>query len=158
MTVRVGEHDRLRDENEFSVESEQVITHEDHRGPNGFSNDVCLIKVPSLMEAKGCSGCFSRACLPARNYTHGEACHASGWGYAEDDARPARLREVGVRLLSHEYCLEHSDYRPDQLESDTEVCIGRVNHQGGPIIMTSSTCRGDSGTLVSFALISKWVV
>ena len=103
------------------------IIHEDFPGANEWANDVCLIKVPDLEDD------FVPACLPSRDFTHGEACFASGWGvigmvvgancdflsFKHFSKLPFQdvstmqtsgldLREIGVNLMSHDYCIEHS--------------------------------------------------
>ena len=65
-------------------------------------------------------------CLPENNFEHGEACFVSGWGALEVNAAgPDVLHEVGINLMSEDYCLNNSDYNPNELQYPLEFCAGK---------------------------------
>ena len=53
VTVHVGDWNRNgQDIGEFSVQAQEVIIHENYGAVNGISNDVCLLRVPTLSSLK----------------------------------------------------------------------------------------------------------
>ena len=53
LTVHVGDWNRNGiDIGEFSVQAQEMIMHENYGAVNGISNDICLLKVPTLMNQK----------------------------------------------------------------------------------------------------------
>ena len=53
LTVHVGDWNRWAgDIGEFSVQAQEMIMHENYGAVNGISNDICLLKVPTLMNQK----------------------------------------------------------------------------------------------------------
>ena len=52
-------------------------------GPNGISNDICLVRVPSIQENRPPSchlgECYDAICLPDSEPVHGQACHLAGF-------------------------------------------------------------------------------
>ena len=129
--------------------------HPDFPGWNNIGNDVCLLKVPSLSSAApasctagGTNRCFASACLPAEDFSHGEACWVTGWGATSWDGDVADyLQSVGVNLFSKEYCDEFSkaDF-PEGIMHDVEICAGIPdNDKNGLMDMGKDGCSGDSG-------------
>lgn len=133
--------------------AEDIFIHPSYPGANGISNDICLLKVPSLAEAAplscnsgGVNSCFASACLPAENFSHGEACWVSGWGHTSSggDFTSQFLRSVGVNLFSEEYCTENT--WTTGIEHDVEICAGTPDKdQNGLIDAGKDGCQGDSG-------------
>ena len=53
LTVHVGDWNRWAgDIGEFSVQAQEMIMHENYGDVNGISNDICLLKVPTLSDQK----------------------------------------------------------------------------------------------------------
>ena len=114
-------------------EAEEIFMHPSYPGWNGVGNDICLLKVPSLADsaptscnAGGTNSCFASACLPAENFSHGEACWASGWGVTSFNGDISTfLRSVGVNLFSKEYCNENSVPEvTERIMHEVEICAG----------------------------------
>ena len=121
VSMSFGQHNRNNhhEAGEFTLEIEpadfasHVFIHDlyaDHSdGPQNF--DVCLLKatVPDMFaigNSLGCGdGCMNAACLPAEPGAHGDACWVAGWGTTSSGGTTATiLQEVGVNLLSDDYC------------------------------------------------------
>ena len=53
LTVYVGDWNRNGlDIGEFSVQAQDMIIHENYGAVNGIANDICLLKVPTLVDQK----------------------------------------------------------------------------------------------------------
>ena len=122
-----GQHDRENDQEagEFNLTiepadfSSHVFIHDsytDHSDGSGNNFDVCLLKatVPDLFAIGNrhrCGdGCMNAACLPTKPGAHGDACWVAGWGKTSfAGSTAAILQEVGVNLLSDDYCKDKSD-------------------------------------------------
>ena len=136
-------------------QAEEIIMHPSYPGWNGVGNDICLLKVPSLADsaptscnAGGTNSCFASACLPAENFSHGEACWASGWGVTSFNGDISTfLRSVGVNLFSEEYCNENSVPEvTERIMHEVEICAGiHDKDNNGLIDMGKDACQGDSG-------------
>ena len=141
-------------------QAENVIKHPNYPGPNDVSNDICILKVPSLSESAPPScfsdgvndfivnKCYASACLPAENFSHGEACWVSGWGTIEEEGDiPTFLQSVGINLFSKQYCIEHSTGQASGgLDHEVEICGGVPdNDENGLIDGGKDACQGDSG-------------
>ena len=60
---------RPTENNEFIVTAQEMIMHEYYGADNSISNDVCLLRTPTLSEnkPKKCNGCYAAICLPKEN-------------------------------------------------------------------------------------------
>ena len=121
-----GQHDRTNHQETgaftLTIEpadfSSHVFIHDsytDHSDGSETNFDVCLLNptVPDLFatgNSYGCGdGCMNAACLPANPGSHGDACWVAGWGRTSYGGSTATiLQEVGVNLLSDDYCKEKS--------------------------------------------------
>ena len=117
-----GQHNRAnhQEAGEFTLAiepadfSSHVFIHDsytDHSDGSGQNFDVCLLKatVPDMFaigNSLGCGdGCMNAACLPTVPGAHGDACWVAGWGTTSSGGSTATiLQEVGVNLLSDDYC------------------------------------------------------
>ena len=117
-----GQHDRTnhQEAGEFTLTIEpddfpsHVFIHDsyaDHSDGSANNFDVCLLNatVPDLFatgNSHGCAdGCMNAACLPTDPGSHGDACWVAGWGRTSNGGPIATiLQEVGVNLLSDDYC------------------------------------------------------
>ena len=72
----------------------------------------------------GCGdGCINAACLPTEPGAHGDACWIAGWGKTSDGSKATILQEIGVNLLSDDYCKakSHADLRSVFKKEITEL-------------------------------------
>ena len=103
---------------------------------------------PQSCFSNGVNNCYASACLPAEDFSHGEACWVSGWGLTEEGGDfPTFLQSVGVNLFSEQYCNEHSTPQASQgLNYEAEICAGIPdNDENGLIDGGKDSCQGDSG-------------
>ena len=122
-----GQHDRTdhQEAGEFTLTiepadfSSHVFIHDsykDHSDGSKTNFDVCLLK-PTVSDlfatgnSHGCGDrCMNAACLPTNPGSHGDACWVAGWGRTSFmGSTAAILQEVGVNLLSDDYCKAKSD-------------------------------------------------
>lgn len=105
-----GDHDVTATQgNQFTVEGSLIIPHPDYE--NDLS-DACLIKANENIftrgQMAGCGeSCVAAACLPDVAPIHGKGCWVAGWGTTTPGGGGdvnEKLLEVGVNLLSKEYC------------------------------------------------------
>merc|ERR1711920_630148 len=90
---------------EISVDAKEIIMHPSYPGANGIANDVCLLRMPNLANKVEDSTVYAAACLPTADYSHGEACHVSGWGTTSSGGNTSnKMREVGLNLMSISFC------------------------------------------------------
>ena len=147
--VAVGDWDAWgQDAGEFTVTATDIITHPDY-GTNGHSNDICLLRVPSLAANKPSSETtYGTICLPAEDYEHAENCFVSGWGTTSSNGSVSQfLQEVGVNLFDHDYCNNRCHVSGDMIgatHGDKEICGGTGNPDGMTVAGKDS-CQGDSG-------------
>ena len=53
ITVWIADYDYdSYDGGEFTVGAEEIIIHPNYGADNGYSNDICLLRVPNLSEKK----------------------------------------------------------------------------------------------------------
>ena len=122
VSMSFGQHDRTdhQEAGEFTLTiepadfSSHVFIHDsyaDHSDGSRHNFDVCLLNatVPDLLaygNSHGCGdGCMNAACLPSEPGSHGDACWVAGWGTTSYGGPIATiLQEVGVNLLSDDYC------------------------------------------------------
>merc|ERR1712157_583883 len=109
--------------------------HENYGDINGISNDICLLKVPTLSDTKpaDCDGCYAPICLPEQGapIPHGKACFVSGWGKTSSGGSgPAQLNAVAVNVMSHQYCTDNALH--DGIVPGAELCaaIPDLNNDG----------------------------
>merc|ERR1719285_1115554 len=81
--VYISDYDYYyQDEGEFIVTAEEIIMHPNYGADNQISNDICLLRVPTLSEQKpaNCDGCYGAICLPPQDdpLPYGKACFVSG--------------------------------------------------------------------------------
>ena len=126
VSMSFGQHNRNnhQEAGEFTLEIEpadfasHVFIHDsytNHSDGSGYNFDVCLLKatVPDMFafgNSLGCGdGCMNAACLPAVPGAHGDACWVAGWGTTSFGgftswSTALILQEIGVNLLSDDYC------------------------------------------------------
>ena len=113
------------------------------------------MKIPSLSESAppscfsdGVNNCYASICLPADNFSHGEACWVSGWGATEEGGGVSEiLQSVGVNLFSKQYCNDHTTPQGSGgLDHEVEICAGTPDKdENGFIDGGKDACQGDSG-------------
>ena len=115
--------------------------------------DVCLLKaeVPDMFaigSSLGCGdGCMNSACMPTAPGQHGDACWVAGWGTTTSGGSPAAvLQEVGVNLLSDDYCKSNSYANLQYMLKPDELCAGQPDLDGDNLTEGGiDSCQGDSG-------------
>lgn len=147
--VDVGQWNRLHSDNgEFRVKAAEWVAHPNAGATNGIANDVVMIKVPSLSrnKPKSCTGCYQMACLPTDHVSAGEHCWVSGWNMHHSD-QSNKLREKGINVFQHDYCIDHSTYSKYDVLVNSEFCAGDPNWSGDISVSASEDqCPGDSGS------------
>jgi len=130
VTAEFGEH---YDSNKNIVFDQQIEADRILISPNSV-NDVAMLRMSRDIIF---NQYVTPACLPRssnEDYTHGLA-HASGWGRTEIPYERQYLKEVDLRLLTNQKCLEHGSFYIDER---TQICAIGVEAGG-------SVCVGDSG-------------
>merc|ERR1711935_457813 len=139
------------EDNEFRVTAEEIIMHPFYGADNSISNDICLLKVPTLATKKpdSCDGCYAAICLPGvgDSTPHGKACFVSGWGTTSSQGQVSRyLQDVSVNVLDYQYCIDHSFLGPNRLIKGRELCAAIPDLDGdGLLDGGKDSCQGDSG-------------
>ena len=113
------------------------------------SLDACLIRVEQDLSQK-----FDNIpCLPSIidiSRYNGAACWNAGWGITEADGVYAdKLQSIGINLMSHGYCTDHSFWEVDE----GYLCAGLPPSDSTPMkgwkhvtAGGKGTCQGDFGS------------
>jgi len=108
-----------------------------------------MLEIPSLAltAPEDCDNCYAKACLPSESPQHGRACWVGGWGTTRSGGFVSnKQKEVGVNVLSDEYCLNNTYYEQTDIDFDVEFCAGIPDKNGnGLTTKGSDSCQGDSG-------------
>ena len=160
-----GQHDRFAaDTGEWTIEvtevENNVFLHPEYIGhENNQLNDICLIRanhqgvnIDDIFAlgavAAGCDGnCMAAACLPTEQPTHGDACWVAGWGTTEESGSTAQiLQEVGVNIMSGDYCTNYTYLNNYDMHQPEYLCAGLPDTNGDNITEAGKdSCQGDSG-------------
>lgn len=151
-TVHIGDYKmNTNDEGEISVDAKEIISHPSYPGANGIANDVCLLWMPNLANKVVDGTVYAAACLPTEDYTHGEACHVSGWGTTSSGGNTSnKMREVGLNLMSIPFCNDPNNVKNSMVGAtieDMEMCAGTPDGDdaGTMVDAGKDACQGDSG-------------
>lgn len=160
MIIEIGQYNTNKEDvGEFVVTATNYIIHPDftYKGDIPY-HDICLIRVPSLSASapEDCNGCFQPVCLPTEplspNEAHGDYCWIAGWGAikANNGQTSNKLRDAGVNIFSHNYCLAKTSYTADQIAQgnvSSHFCAGIPDYQlnDGAADGGQDTCNGDDG-------------
>ena len=136
--VEIGQYNSNKEDvGEFTVFSERYWLHPEYReSDDGIPhNDVCVIRVPSLIEASpaDCDSCFETVCLADNQPTPGAYCWIAGWGSISATSGKNffsnKLRDAGVNVFSRDYCLKKTFYEEGHVNDDM-FCAGIADRDG----------------------------
>ena len=126
-----------------------------------YENDICLVKVQNLEAKKpaSCNNCYSSVCLPPQGVHRpaGEHCWVAGWGDTSGASKAPggsnKLRDVGLNVMSNDYCRKHtSNHFFDldgefRVDDETAFCGGLPDRDGNGLTDGGKgACVGDGGS------------
>ena len=102
--VMVGNHEISNARGDI-VTVEKIYVHEDYN-PNGFDNDIALIKLSKVPKAD-----FKTITIPTAEYAdilerQGTTTIVTGWGVTEDGRPSGILREAQIQMIDRNICNE----------------------------------------------------
>ena len=106
-----------------------------------------MLEVPSLASTapEDCNNCYAEACLPSESPQHGRACWVGGWGTTRSGGFVSnKQKEVGVNVLSDEYCLNNTYYEQVDIDFDAEFCAGIPDKNGHKYTRLNWSCPSNS--------------
>jgi len=112
-------------------------------------NDFAMIKIPSLSAnmPDECDNCYDVACLPTEHVAAGTHCYIAGWGMTSDGVfgrLPNIMKEAGVDVFSHDYCLLNSYIEENDLNEQVEFCAGTPDKNGDELTEKGTdACQGN---------------
>lgn len=146
--VRLGEHDRSRDNDSGELELRIImsIQHPKYEYPSQY-NDIALFKLERQVTF---SSAIRPACLPEQSEVLSEKAIATGWGAKAFQGMASNvLRKVTLEMFTQNECngiLGAISYKLHRgIIERTQVCAGSHNEQ-------KDACQGDSGGYSSFTL------
>ncbi|XP_013788694.1 proclotting enzyme-like [Limulus polyphemus] len=151
-TVRLGEHNLLRDDDGATPINFSVNSIRYHNKYNGkvYANDIAILKLDGRVTF---TDRIHPICLPYMMLRNEDLttrdAFAAGWGKTSSnpyiDSYSPVLREIRVAIWKHKHCVEAYN-RNETYITETNMCAGYgdgdknacVGDSGGPLMMTGS--------------------
>lgn len=108
----------------YNIPNENIIQHELFH-PVRLNYDFAILKPSEDITIKDSKVKRIRLHETGENFPDGTSCKVSGWGKAENDTRPEKLRAVEVKLVNQKTC--EKNYNTDKVKfriSPQMICAG----------------------------------
>jgi len=154
-TVNIGRRSLLYTNEpwSFTVSPKAFYLPDDFGVGLGIHNDVCLLHVPSLDDAKptACRDCFEHACLADSAPQAGRHCWVAGWGNLAKDKLSLKPRDVALNIMPEKYCENNSrlseTFGEFPVGDDSQFCAGIPDRNGNKLVDGHElACQGDGGS------------
>jgi hypothetical protein len=141
-TVNIGRRSLLYTNEpwSFTVSPKAFYLPDDFGVGLGIHNDVCLLHVPSLDDAKptACRDCFEHACLADSAPQAGRHCWVAGWGNLAKDKLSLKPRDVALNIMPEKYCENNSrlseTFGEFPVGDDSQFCAGIPDRNGNKLV------------------------